>query len=230
MASWNGGAGKGPPNPPISPNLKQMQGPDNFHQDSEENVTQQTEEVFQNFLYQSYRNEKMKQEFDATPSVTEFVNFTQDSISPASQVGRQLAKIGDDINERYANEFDQMINSLNINHTSAYEAFAGVARKLFQNGINWGRILALFCLGYRIAMRVLRLGERIHEFGSVLRNVISNIVRFIGDTASGIARWIARQGGWSDAMSYVPQMESKYWAFMFLAALSTIVAVIFLRR
>ncbi|KAK3584358.1 hypothetical protein CHS0354_009269 [Potamilus streckersoni] len=230
MASWNGGPGKGSPNPPISPNLKQMQGPDNFHQESEENVTQQTEEVFRNFLYQSYRNEKMKQEFDATPSVTEFANFTQDPLSPASQVGRQLAKIGDDINERYANEFDQMINSLNIDHVSAYEAFAGVARKLFQNGINWGRILALFCLGYRIAMRVLRLGDRINEFASMLRNIIRNTVRFIADAASGIASWIARQGGWSDAMSYVPQMETKYWVFMFFAAVSAIAAVIYLRR
>ena len=48
---------------------------------------------------------------------------------PAAQVGRQLAKIGDDINQRYQPEFDQMINQLNINQATAYDAFAGVAKK-----------------------------------------------------------------------------------------------------
>ena len=44
-------------------------------------------------------------------------------------MGRQLAKIGDDINQRYQPEFDQMINQLNINQATAYDAFAGVAKK-----------------------------------------------------------------------------------------------------
>ena len=49
--------------------------------------------------------------------------------SRASQVGRQLAKIGDDINRRYADEFSDMINHLNITEDTAYEVFARVARK-----------------------------------------------------------------------------------------------------
>lgn len=49
--------------------------------------------------------------------------------SQASQVGRQLARIGDDINRRYADEFNDMINQLSITEDTAYEVFAGVARK-----------------------------------------------------------------------------------------------------
>lgn len=49
--------------------------------------------------------------------------------SRASQVGRQLARIGDDINRRYADEFKDMINQLNVNEDTAYEVFAGVAKK-----------------------------------------------------------------------------------------------------
>ena len=49
--------------------------------------------------------------------------------SKASQVGRQLAKIGDDVNRKYQKEFDDMIDGLNINKATAYEAFAGVAKK-----------------------------------------------------------------------------------------------------
>lgn len=49
--------------------------------------------------------------------------------SRASQVGRQLARIGDDINRRYADEFKDMINQLNVTEDTAYEVFAGVAKK-----------------------------------------------------------------------------------------------------
>ena len=49
--------------------------------------------------------------------------------SPAARIGRQLAMIGDDINDRYSPQFNQMIRTLNITPDTAYEAFAGVARK-----------------------------------------------------------------------------------------------------
>ena len=48
---------------------------------------------------------------------------------PTGQVGRQLAMIGDDINDRYAPQFNGMIKSLNLSPDTAYEAFAGIARK-----------------------------------------------------------------------------------------------------
>jgi len=44
-------------------------------------------------------------------------------------IGRQLAVVGDDINNRYAPEFSQMICMLHLTPETAYEAFAGVARK-----------------------------------------------------------------------------------------------------
>ena len=49
--------------------------------------------------------------------------------SPAAQIGRQLAMIGDDINDRYAPQFNSMIRMLQLTPDTAYEAFAGVARK-----------------------------------------------------------------------------------------------------
>ncbi len=48
---------------------------------------------------------------------------------PTGQVGRQLAMIGDDINERYSSQFNSMIKSLNLSPDTAYEAFAGIARR-----------------------------------------------------------------------------------------------------
>lgn len=48
---------------------------------------------------------------------------------PAARIGRQLAVIGDDINSRYSTQFNHMIRMLNLAPETAYEAFAGVARK-----------------------------------------------------------------------------------------------------
>lgn len=61
--------------------------------------------------------------------------------SPASRVGRQLAQIGDEIHARYTPEFNQMIRMLNLTPETAYEAFAGVARK-------YGFTLLFFCYHY----------------------------------------------------------------------------------
>ena len=37
--------------------------------------------------------------------------------------------IGDDINDRYSSQFNRMIKSLNLSPDTAYEAFAGIARR-----------------------------------------------------------------------------------------------------
>ena len=77
-----------------------------------------------------------------------------------------------------------------------------VIYRLLSGGVNWGRILTLFSFGYRIAVRVLQLGERIADFAQTLKNVVSNVVTFIRDTSEGIARWIASQGGWVSFLEY----------------------------
>ena len=54
--------------------------------------------------------------------------------SPAAEIGRQLARIGDDIDAKYKDTFNNMVCSMNIapDSSSVYEAFAGVARKCVQ--------------------------------------------------------------------------------------------------
>ena len=49
--------------------------------------------------------------------------------STAAQIGRQLAYIGDSINERHSTQFTHMIRLMNLTPETAYEAFAGIARK-----------------------------------------------------------------------------------------------------
>jgi len=52
-----------------------------------------------------------------------------DATSTEEQVGRQLALIGDEVNERYALEFANMLRLLKIHPETAYEGFASIARE-----------------------------------------------------------------------------------------------------
>ena len=96
---------------------------------------------------------------------------------------------------RYHDTFSQMITNLNLSELGnerAYESFRKIAGRLFESGITWGRILALLCFGYEIAVTVIKQGVR--GTAKFLKSVIKLIVDFIVNEK--IAKWIAKQGGW----------------------------------
>ncbi|XP_060568720.1 bcl-2 homologous antagonist/killer-like [Ruditapes philippinarum] len=199
---------------------------------SEQNVIDQTEDVFQNFIYESWTRDCNRGEFmdQGTPNVPQLTNFTNNPLSASAQVGRRLAKIGDDINMKYQGEFDHMIDKLQVDKSTAYDAFAGVARRLMEGGLNWGRIATLFSFGYRIFVRVIGIGELIKDFGKVLGRIVSNIVNFIKDASQGIARWIASQGGWQSALTYVPSVGWQVLTGIAVGAVATLGLVYYLHN
>lgn len=165
--------------------------------ETEDAVIEQTESIVRNFFYQRLTMDMQDQTSDmniSTPRIPELQNFTADPLSPTSRVGRRLAQIGDQIDAQYEDEFRQMIRTLHITPSTAYQAFAGVARRLFIKGINWGRISALLMFGYRIAKEVMTsVGEFVHK-------IIALLVKFI--ISEKITAWIARQGGWISALTF----------------------------
>uniref|UniRef100_A0A8C0MVC8 Bcl-2 homologous antagonist/killer n=1 Tax=Canis lupus familiaris TaxID=9615 RepID=A0A8C0MVC8_CANLF len=140
---------------------------------SEEQVARDTEEVFRSYVFYRHRQE---------PSST------------MGQVGRQLAIIGDDINQRYDSEFQAMLQHLQPTAENAYEYFTKIASSLFESGINWGRVVALLGFGYRLALHVYQRG---------LTGFLGQVTRFVADFMLHhcIARWIAQRGGWVAALN-----------------------------
>jgi len=223
-------ASKGDDNfdPPKTPRmvLKEDASVGELSPDTEENVASQTDGVFRHFVYQLYAIDRSDQDADDTPNLPELNAFGESPFSNAAQIGRQLAYIGDTINERHAPQFNQMIRLMNLTPETAYEAFAGIARKLFRDGgITWGRVITLLCFGYRIAVTVIQRGIR-----GFFSNVVGFVVKFI--MTEKIAKWIAEQGGWRAALRYIP--ESVGWptigAIVAFAALSVVTAYILAKR
>ncbi|NXJ88627.1 BAK protein, partial [Corythaixoides concolor] len=76
---------------------------------SEDQVAEETEEVFRSYAFYRYQQEIEERGEEVDP---EIMDIQQDPESIGSQVGRRLAIIGDDINERYDAEFRYLLKSL----------------------------------------------------------------------------------------------------------------------
>ncbi|XP_072278617.1 bcl-2 homologous antagonist/killer [Pyxicephalus adspersus] len=153
----------------------------------EEQVSQQTEEVFLSYTF--HMQQLSREDDESTPLVDELQDFRQVT-SNLDQVGHQLALIGDDLNKRYEEFFDDILRNLNPNLDNAYDYFKKIASSVFETGVNWGRVLALLGFGYRLAVFVWKNGRR-----RFLRTIAQCLARYLVE--SRIARWIVRQGGWA---------------------------------
>ena len=174
----------------------------------ERDVVRDTEGVFRHFMFQRFQEETQRENelgvlnnpsTGARSDALEELRSCND-VDPFSQnvpvIGRRLGEIGDEIDAKYKDQFQDMIEQLSLTPATAYETFAAVARRLFRSGINWGRIVALLCFGYEIAITVIRRGFS----GSFLRRIIRFVVDFV--FRERIARWIAEHGGWVSTEIY----------------------------
>ena len=166
-------------------------------EESERAVVEETEGLIRVFMYQRFvegtqreeeESELVQARSDALEEIRSYYELNRDS--NIARIGRRLGDIGDEIDARYKDQFQDMIEQLNLTSSTAYDTFASLARKLFRSGINWGGIVALLCFGYEIAKFVICRGFS----GSFLRKIVTFVVDFI--FRERIARWIARHGGW----------------------------------
>ncbi|XP_045353883.1 bcl-2 homologous antagonist/killer [Leopardus geoffroyi] len=160
---------------------------------SEEQVARDTEEVFRSYVFHRYQQEQ-EAEGAAAPTDPEIVTLPLEPSSTMGQVGRQLAIIGDNINQRYDSEFQAMLQRLQPTAENAYELFTKIASSLFESGINWGRVVALLGFGYRLALHIYQHGLT-GFLGQVTKLVVDVMLRHC------IARWIAQRGGWVAALN-----------------------------
>ncbi|XP_054032416.1 bcl-2 homologous antagonist/killer [Dryobates pubescens] len=186
---------------------------------SETQVVEETEEVFRSYAFYRYRQER-EEGGEEVPLDPEIEEFQQEEVySTGSQVGRRLAIIGDDINERYDEEFRCMLKSLQPTRDNAYEYFTRIASSLFESGINWGRVVALLGFGYRMALHVYQQG---------IPGFLRRIARFVAEFMlhNHIARWIAQQGGWVAAL----KLDNVYVNYMLVVVALVLVGHLVVRR
>ncbi|XP_053369730.1 apoptosis regulator BAX [Clarias gariepinus] len=126
----------------------------------------------------------------------------------------QLLKIADELNRNA--ELQHLINTVQAN--CAQEVFVTVAKSIFTDGINWGRIVALFYLAYRLIYKALT-----QNHFEIIKHIISWVLQFIREH---ISAWIRQQGGWAGVMRNV----SRWRTVSIIAAVAFIVAAVYWRR
>ncbi|XP_074833401.1 bcl-2 homologous antagonist/killer [Carettochelys insculpta] len=185
---------------------------------SEDQVAQETEEVFQSYAFYRYQQER-EEGGEEVPMDPEIAEIQQEPGSTSNLVGRRLAIIGDDINMRYDAEFRNMLKTLQPTKDNAYEYFIKIATSLFESGINWGRVIALLGFGYRMAIHVYQ-----HGVTGFLRSITRYVVEFV--LRNRIAQWIAQQGGWVAALD----LDNIYLKYMMVVLAVVLLGQFVVRR
>ncbi|KAF7703313.1 apoptosis regulator BAX [Silurus meridionalis] len=130
------------------------------------------------------------------------------------EVVDQLLKIAEELNRNA--ELQHLINTVQAN--CAQEVFMTVAKSIFSDGINWGRVVALFHLAYQLIYKALT-----QNHFEIIKNIISWVLQFIREH---ISAWIRQQGGWAGVMHSV----SRWRTVSIVAAVAFITAVVYWRR
>ncbi|XP_026071647.1 apoptosis regulator BAX-like [Carassius auratus] len=130
------------------------------------------------------------------------------------EVVHQLLKIADDLHKNA--ELQHLISTVQAN--CAQDVFMTVARSIFEDGINWGRVVALFHLAYRLIYQALT-----QNHFDIIKRIISWVLQFMKEN---ISAWIRQQGGWEGIFRTV----SRWRTVSFIAAMAFIVAAVYWRR
>lgn len=139
----------------------------------------------------------------------------QDEEDPQiKEVVDQLLKIADDLNKNA--ELQHLISTVQSN--CAQDVFMTVARSIFDDGINWGRVVALFHLAYRLIFQALT-----QNHFEIIKKIISWFLQFMKEH---ITAWIRQQGGWEGIF----RSMSRWRTVSTIAAVAFIIAVVYWRR
>ncbi|XP_036390829.1 apoptosis regulator BAX [Megalops cyprinoides] len=112
------------------------------------------------------------------------------------EVVSHLRKIADELNRNA--ELERLID--NVEFDSAQDLFFTVAKQIFSDGINWGRVVALFHFAYKLIYKALTQNHR-----DIIRRIIGWVLQFIRENVS---YWIRQQGGWEGVVKSVLRWQS----------------------
>ncbi|XP_072237197.1 apoptosis regulator BAX [Leuresthes tenuis] len=130
------------------------------------------------------------------------------------EVVEQLLKIAEDLNRNA--ELQRLINQVQGN--CAKDIFMKVARSIFADGINWGRVVALFHLAYRLIYRALTTNHLDN-----IRRVISWVLQVIREQ---LYSWIVQQGGWEGVI----RSFSRWRTVTIVASVVLVAAFVYYRK
>ncbi|CAJ1048579.1 apoptosis regulator BAX [Xyrichtys novacula] len=130
------------------------------------------------------------------------------------EVVEQLLKIADELNRNA--ELQRLINQVPGN--CAQDIFMKVARNIFADGINWGRVVALFHLAYRLIYKAITTDHLEN-----IRTIISWVLQVIREQ---LYSWLVQQGGWAGVIRGI----SRWRTVAIVASVVLVATIVYYRK
>ena len=99
-----------------------------------------------------------------------------------------MRAIGDEFEDRYREVFEEMSSQLHVTPNNAQQTFHGVVGELFNDEVNWGRIVALFSFGATLAVQCVE-----NDMPELVDQLIDWITQYLDDN---LYSWIQEHNGW----------------------------------
>lgn len=138
-----------------------------------------------------------------------------------------LRRIGREIETRHEMVLKNMCDKLDIRTSTAENTFRTVADEIFVSGINWGRIVVLYCFAAEVAVFCSQ-----HEI-DIVEDVVTWLSEYVSERT--LAEWIKKSGGWEafcEQFKDIHGETEKFWwnsIFYTTIGLGTIAAMLYVK-
>ncbi|XP_029436519.1 polyadenylate-binding protein 2-B isoform X4 [Rhinatrema bivittatum] len=107
---------------------------------------------------------------------------------PANALHAAMRAAGDEFEDRFRQAFSDLSTQLHVTPGTAYQRFADVVDGLFQGGVNWGRVVALFVFGAALCAESVN-----KEMMPLVERIMGWMVTYLEEN---LQDWMRSSGGW----------------------------------
>ena len=119
---------------------------------------------------------------------------------PDQNVHRLINSICTQLERERGQQFDEIISSLTITEDSLEDTYRQLMTHVFQEGVNWGRIITFLVFSSRVSLHCARSG---------MQNRVRDIVEWTEDEMrERIHSWVIERGGWA---AFVRHYDNDSW-------------------
>ncbi|CAH3145228.1 unnamed protein product [Porites lobata] len=178
------------------------------------------------------RNRRMKSQDEkyARELACDYIYYNKlgkEAYKSKTNAAATLRRIGREVETRHEMVLKNMCDKLDIRTSTAENTFRTVADEIFVSGINWGRIVVLYCFAAEVAVFCSQ-----HEI-DIVEDVVTWLSEYVSERT--LAEWIKKSGGWEafcEQFKDVHGETEKFWwnsIFYTTIGLGTIAAMLYVK-
>ena len=106
------------------------------------------------------------------------------------EIALTLRRVGDELEARNSEFFENMCNQLNITPDTAYGTFRTIADEIFSSETNWGRVVAFLTFGSTLAIHCASRNDMGFQYVDRIAGWVAKYM------LNQLDNWIQQNGNW----------------------------------